>query len=66
MEEELSINVLMRQTFQMMLSHLQNRRSDLLKELDAHFSSKKMAMNVYQMKAQETANNLRQVSIAWQ
>jgi hypothetical protein len=46
-----------------MQSQIENRKSELLKELDSHYNSKKMAMDVYHVKAKESMENIQQVNI---
>jgi hypothetical protein len=48
---------------QAMQSQIENRKSELLKELDSHYNSKKMAMDVYHVKAKESMENIQHVNI---
>ena len=40
---------------------LEERKSELLRELEGHYSCKQVAMSVYSQKAQETVDKLYQV-----
>ena len=51
-----------RSLFQAFLSHVELRKSEMLKELDSHFNAKKMAMDAYRQKANESMDNLQEVS----
>ena len=42
---------------------LEERKAELLRELEGHYSCKQVAMSVYSQKAQETVDKLYQVII---
>ena len=43
---------------------LEERKSELLRELEGHYSCKQVAMSVYSQKAQETMDKLYQVCVS--
>ena len=50
------------ETFQFYTSLLEERKAEIMRELDAHYSMKQMALSAYNQKAQETIDKVYQVS----
>jgi hypothetical protein len=53
------------ETFKFFFDRLEERKSELLRELEGMYSSKQVAMSVYSQKAQETVDKIFQVRFGW-
>ena len=51
------------ETFQFYVSMLEERRAEVIRELEQAYSSKQVALSVYSQKAQETVEKILQVAI---
>ena len=51
----------MNETYQFYVSMLEERRSELTRELEQAYSTKQVALSVYSQKAQETVDKIFQV-----
>ena len=53
------------ETFQFYTSLLEERKAEIMRELDAHYSMKQMSLSTYSQKAQDTIDKTYQVYKFW-
>ena len=53
------------ETFQYYTTLLEERKAEIMRELDGHYSMKQMTLNAYSQKGQETIDKIYQVSPAY-